>query len=56
MTKEDLGVIIATRNSRMGVAMSQLSMGHWTPEFYKERCKKYEDEFKSSLREYYDNA
>lgn len=46
---EDLAWIMAKRNALLGVASSQLLMGHWTPEFYKERVALIEREFREAL-------
>lgn len=40
---------ISTWNLRCGVAMSQVQMGHWTPEFYAERMKVYKAELRTNL-------
>ena len=43
---------MATWNARCGVALSQLDMGHWTPEFWQER-KAYKTELQDNLKSCY---
>ena len=46
----DLLMAVTIRNSRMGIAQSQLTLGNWTPEFYAEKMLEYERQFQESIR------
>jgi hypothetical protein len=48
----DVSLALALRAGREGVAMSQLMMGKWTPEFYAERCKVYREKFQQDLERF----
>jgi hypothetical protein len=47
---DDLGIAAARFNAQMGIAFSQLSMGHWTPGMYFERTNKYKDEMHEAFQ------
>jgi len=48
-----LALAMATWNARCGVALSQLDMGYWTPEFWQERMKAYKAELQANLKSCY---
>ena len=40
---------VAVRNARWGVALSQVQMGHWTPDFFRQRVAAYDADFREAL-------
>jgi hypothetical protein len=45
-TGPEIALALAMRAGLEGVAFSQVSMGHWTPEFYAERCRVIKDKWR----------
>lgn len=46
-------VALAIHKAKLGVAISQLSMGHWSPEFFRERVAVYDEELRTAMDKVY---